>query len=350
MARRKGHDAQVDPFTAGEPTLPWDEPGAFEGLFGDGDSGVEACALDEGPYDGPTKTPNAYRAPDSRGADADRPPRPDGARERKRRERSERAAERRARKAAPQDKRPRPRSFGIIRAVFIFLILVNALPLVVEAVEQVVSAISQNNAPDPDATDPDATAVPSFDGDGIEPEIDRSPLDEDELACVEAADAYLREITDEQGHERTALAEALDRYLSDYVGYSCEGLGIDAGAYADWVLSNFSYRITSCYARPDEGTASLYLYTWCPDTFSVVSTARQSVCSYLEEMGLGDDRGARPLTEEEQDDVRRLFAEAIENAEMESEAFLGFDLALQDGTWALDVAQAQYQLGISLGY
>ena len=33
MARRKEHDAQVDPFTAGEPTLPWDEPGVFDGLF-----------------------------------------------------------------------------------------------------------------------------------------------------------------------------------------------------------------------------------------------------------------------------------------------------------------------------
>ena len=33
MARRKQHDAQVDPFTAGEPTLPWDEPGVFDGLF-----------------------------------------------------------------------------------------------------------------------------------------------------------------------------------------------------------------------------------------------------------------------------------------------------------------------------
>ena len=28
MARRSKHDTQVDPFNAGEPTLPWDEPDA----------------------------------------------------------------------------------------------------------------------------------------------------------------------------------------------------------------------------------------------------------------------------------------------------------------------------------
>ena len=33
---------------------------------------------------------------------------------------------------------------------------------------------------------------------------------------------------------------------------------------------------------------------------------------------------------------------------MDSESFLGFQLAFEDGTWVLDLEQAQYQLGIPL--
>lgn len=60
MARRIMHDAQVDPFTAGEPTLPWDESPS---PFGEDDQAVEECAFGDEPYDGPTKEPDNYNAP-----------------------------------------------------------------------------------------------------------------------------------------------------------------------------------------------------------------------------------------------------------------------------------------------
>lgn len=60
MARRNKHDAQVDPFTAGEPTLPWNESPS---PFGENDQAVEACAFGDEPYDGPTKEPDNYNAP-----------------------------------------------------------------------------------------------------------------------------------------------------------------------------------------------------------------------------------------------------------------------------------------------
>ena len=60
MARRIKHDAQVDPFTAGEPTLPWDESPS---PFGENDQAVEECAFGDEPYDGPTKEPDNYNAP-----------------------------------------------------------------------------------------------------------------------------------------------------------------------------------------------------------------------------------------------------------------------------------------------
>ena len=133
-------------------------------------------------------------------------------------------------------------------------------------------------------------------------------------------------------------------------GYTCEELGIDANAYADWALSNFSYRIDSCYAHTDEGTASLYLYTWGPDLLDMRATLRQSVYSYMSELDTDEAGAKRPLAENEQAHIRGLLAEAIENAEMDSESFLGFQLAFEDGTWVLDLEQAQYQLGIPLGY
>ena len=125
---------------------------------------------------------------------------------------------------------------------------------------------------------------------------------------------------------------------------------LDVYKRQDWALSNFSYRIDSCYARTDEGTASLYLYTWGPDLLDMRATLRQSVYSYMSELDADEAGAKRPLAENEQAHIRGLLAEAIENAEMDSESFLGFQLAFEDGTWVLDLEQAQYQLGIPLGY
>lgn len=349
MARRKGHDKQVDPFTAGEPTLPWDEPSSLEGLFSLEDDEAEPCAFDEGPYDGPTKAPDSYEAPDSRAVETDRHSRTNETRERKRRERAERAVERRARKAAPQDKQARPRVARFVRAILLIVIFVNLLPFALDIADRVVSDIASSADPEPQPPFEDPEA-PSVDADEIEPEIDRSALNEDELACVEACDSYLQAVADGQGPQRADVVAVLEQHMEDSLGYSCEDLGIDSNAYADWVLSNFSYRITSCYAWTDEGSASVYLYAWAPDTFGAIASASQSIFNYLGELGIDNPSSMRPLTEEERERVRNLFAETIENAEMDSESFLGFDLILEDGTWALDIDQAQYQLGIPLGY
>lgn len=358
MARRKGHDAQVDPFTAGEPTLPWDEPGSFEEVFSLDGNEAEPCAFEEGPYDGPTKDPDAYDAPSSkateedRGSDPDdevRPSRVDEARERKRLERAERAAERRARKAAPQDKQARPRVARFVRAILFIVIFVNLLPFALDIADRVVSGIASSTDPEPQPPF-EGPEAPSIDADEIEPEIDRSALDEDELACVEACDSYLQAVAGGQDPQRADVIAVLEQNMEDSVGYSCEDLGIDSNAYADWVLSNFSYRITSCYAWADEGSASVYLYAWAPDTFGAIASASQSIFNYLDELGIDNSSSMRPLTEEERGRVRSLFAETIENAEMDSESFLGFDLTLEDGAWTLDIDQAQYQLGIPLGY
>ena len=47
------------------------------------------------------------------------------------------------------------------------------------------------------------------------------------------------------------------------------------------------------------------------------------------------------VAENEQAHIRGLLAEAIENAEMDSESFLGFQLAFEDGTWVLPFFHSQ---------
>lgn len=150
MARRKQHDAQVDPFTAGEPTLPWDEPGVFDGLF----NGIEpeTCILDGSPYDGPTKTRDDYEAPsaDDTADDSRREqsPSPSEARERKRQMQAERTAARRAAKAAPKDKRG-PSPLGkTVRAIAIFVVLANVLPALFYSIGGLFSDLtSETNSP-----------------------------------------------------------------------------------------------------------------------------------------------------------------------------------------------------------
>lgn len=348
MARRKEHDAQVDPFTAGEPTLPWDEPGVFDGLF----DGVEpeACALDGNPYDGPTKTRDDYEAPsaDDTADDSQREQSPSlsESRERKRQMQAERTAARRAAKAAPKDKRG-PSPLGkIVRAIVIFVVLANLLPALLHGIGSLFSDLT-SETDSPEFTEPEA---PSYDGRDPSPGIDMDSLDDNERACVQICDAYLQAIASEQSPERTAIIDGLNQSMMETTGYTCEELGIDTNAYADWALSNFSYQIDSCFAHTDEGTASLYLYAWGPDLLDMRATLRQSVYSYISELDTDEAGAKRPLAENEQAHVRELFAEAIENAEMGSESFLGLQLTLEDGTWVLDLEQVQYQLGIPLGY
>lgn len=348
MARRKEHDAQVDPFTAGEPTLPWDEPGVFDGLF----DGIEpeARTLDESPYDGPTKTRDDYEAPSADDtadhSQREQSPSPSEARERKRRMQAERTAARRAAKAAPKDKRG-PSPLGkTVRAIAIFVVLANVLPALFYSIGGLFSDLtSETNSPELIESE-----VPSYDGHDPSPGIDMDSLDDDERTCVQICEAYLQAIASEQSPERTAVIDGLNQSMMETTGYTCEELGIDANAYADWALSNFSYRIDSCYAHTHEGTASLYLYTWGPDLLDMRATLRQSVYSYMSELDTDEAGAKRPLAENEQAHIRGLLAEAIENAEMDSESFLGFQLAFEDGTWVLDLEQAQYQLGIPLGY
>ena len=74
-------------------------------------------------------------------------------------------------------------------------------------------------------------------------------LDDDKRTCVQICEAYLQAIASEQSPERTAVIDGLNQSMMETTGYTCEELGIDANAYADWALSNFSYRIDSCYTH-----------------------------------------------------------------------------------------------------
>lgn len=348
MARRKEHDAQVDPFTVGEPTLPWDEPGVFDGLF----DGVEpeACALDEGPYDGPTKMRDDYDAPSAddgtEGSWHGSSLHPSETRERKRRIRAERASARCAAKAKPKDRKSPSRMGKTARAIVIFAILVNLLPVLFYGIGDLFSALT-SEVDSPEAIEHE---MPSYDVSTPSPGIDMDSLDEDELTCVQICDAYLQAVASEQSPERGAIIDNLDQSMVEATGYTCEELGIDANAYAGWTLSNFSYQIDSCYVQTDEGTASLYLYAWGPDLLDMHATLRQNVRTYIADLDAGREGTMRPLTDSEQARVRELFIEAIDNAEMDSESFLGFQLTFENDTWVLDLEQAQYQLGFPLGY
>lgn len=295
MARRKQHDAQVDPFTAGEPTLPWDEPGVFDGLFDNIEP--EVCTLDGSPYDGPTKTRDDYEAPSADDtadhSQREQSPSPSEARKRKRQMQTERTAARRAAKAAPKDKRG-PSPLGkTVRAIAIFVVLANVLPALFYSIGGLFSDLtSETNSPE--LIEPEA---PSYDGHDPSPGIDMDSLDDDERTCVQICEAYLQAIASEQSPERTAVIDGLNQSMMETTGYTCEELGIDANAHADWALSNFSYRIDSCYAHTDEGTASLYLYTWGPDLLDMRATLRQSVYSYMSELDTDEAGAKRPLAE-----------------------------------------------------
>lgn len=426
MARRNKHDAQVDPFTAGEPTLPWDEPPS---PFGENDQAVEECAFGDEPYDGPTKEPDNYNAP---AADEEQEPvtsidpmylrelfslskngEQDGAgrkaSRRRHRARANKAggpsahagdsssvgasdsstfpgssapsapsghstsvgasahavdsgstrdsdpvgpsASARASRRQDTKRRAKPNSgnsgtsktstprHAAIRTIIFVILFFNVAPIACTGAISLLDAF--DSRPSVDASHDEPAHTPS--------DNDLSSDDTAKQKCLDIAAARLNEVSSADGPERERIVAFLNTYFVNSLGYTTEELSIDADAFAVWALQNFSYEIESCYVHTDEGTAAVYFNIWCPSASTIANTADEAIFDRLyQEIDFFADE-PEPLTDAQKDQVRALFAEALDDSWQDDPGFSCIDFVFEDGEWKADEDSFAGEMDLVLG-
>lgn len=338
MARRNKHDAQVDPFNAGEPVLPWDAPHAF---FTDEDQEGEDCSLGEGSYNGPNKAPDNYEAPEQSGASA-------GKRPASQRSSTNKPRFGRPSKTARRDRPKRTKTpLAIFKTIFIFAVVVNLIPLVFGIVTESGLPDAIGNAMSGlfgyvHETEFDV----SFGGDSPAFEEDEEAAEAAKRDCVDLMSARLDAIAENGAPERERVASFLNSLFENNLGYTADELGIDSEAFASWLVSGFRYEIDSCFVY-ENGEASLYFDTWCPSAYAIADAASGKIYEYLNEAGaLNGD--VTPLTDEQKDRARSLFAEAIDGASGASGRFCLVSLSRKGDAWTYSEAELNEQVDMAL--
>lgn len=437
MARRIKHDAQVDPFTAGEPTLPWDESPS---PFGENDQAVEECAFGDEPYDGPTKEPDNYNAP---AADEEQEPitsidpmylrelfslskngEQDGGNKktvrRRHRARANKAggpsahaggsapvgasgsstfpgssapsapsghstsvgasahavdsgpagasdpvgpsSSARASRRQDTKRRAKPNSgnsgtsktsaprHAAIRTIIFVILFFNVAPIVCTGAISLLDAF--DSRPSVDASHDEPAHTPSdndLSSDDTAESPEESTDDITKQKCLDIAAARLNEVSSADGPERERIVAFLNTYFVNSLGYTTEELGIDADAFAVWALQNFSYEIESCYVHTDEGTAAVYFNVWCPSASTIANTADEAVFDRLyQEIDFFADV-PEPLTDAQKDQVRALFAEALDDSWQDDPGFSCIDFVFEDGEWKADEDSFADEMDLVLG-
>ena len=340
----RSKESQVDPFNAGEPELPWEDPASIagnEGLFGEKDEPSYA-AHGEGPLAGqPHKSDDNYQAPTTRGHDYDAPSIEDPAGEKPARSKRRRRGARS--KAARSEMPPAPRvsaatrrargcgTAALVIAVIIFVL--TTIGVIVGIVEDSSGGLSS-------FVDVNANVSESYAEEADEREA-RS-------AFESRMDALLGDASVGGLHEEVLLA--LDERLRGSFGYSAEELGLDADELATWVCERTSYATDSVFAYSD-GTATAYFELEAPRVGDIVYALWDETGSYLAEHGLTGSYDGSPAEALPNEEQRAHVVEALERVLGQAEvgdAFCSVELAREGGSWSVDEQSLAQALEIAL--
>ena len=242
----RASESQVDPFNAGEPELPWDDPEPLE-------EGEGVSYAPHGDPDGtPHKSDDNYQAPTTGGHSYDAP----STHEPRRRRRAARRAE--AREVEPRSLEESPvsgasRLAARLGAVVAVVVTISILGSLVSFVGALLSEGDDDPAAPSGLSDVSSTVssvsylVSNGDGGPAEDE------DADALAAHEALGRRLEELLADPsaGEAHELLAGYLDDKLLSLTGYTCSELGVDPDAWATSMLERTSFSLDSAYVYGD---------------------------------------------------------------------------------------------------
>lgn len=342
MTNRDRHENQVDPFNAGEPSLPWDEPHAFEDFI-ETEHTSETCTLDDGQYTSPTKRRDAYQAPQTK--------------ERALRQHAERAASAdkqrtgrpmrpaRAGNAASSDpaaaKSTRRRGKHRVLKTIVLLLLGMSLVRSVVSCTAINVLLGPNDFPRSNDADTSDTS-PSLHDDDFGP-VDPPSVDfaEAEItpetqACIDAVNTRLGELSADNEATRALLVEGLTAEIEFYFDCTPEKMGLDVNTAAASMLERSSFSVDAEMSTTlSDGSGWVYINATCPTVYEVGTALNSTLSDYLIDHDLYGS--ADELDEEQKAEANKMLMDAVEAAETEEDS-RSVDLLLTDGSWVIDEA------------
>lgn len=340
LGSSRPEDEQVDPFNAGEPTLPWEEPEPLgdeeplEGYDAYDDVYDEPEYVAHGESSGsPHKDEDNYQAPTTRGHDYDAPSIDDHAAPAPRRK----APKLPRRTVRPSTQAPMPpesasgrhgRNRGCLIAFVIFFIAFSGFG------SAVVSCVSSLGESVVDGVGTIFEDEPGDDDYGYELEDSRK---QDEAAAAAVEDALSSALSSpESGALYDQLVSFMDEKLFEIDGYTTSELGIDAGAWATWTIENTSLSLDGAYTY-DDGTGTVYVCGSAPDANSFMWGLSDAYFEYLIDEGVGY---GEPLTAEHVAHVQDVYADLLESYELgEGDVvYCGIEVSRRGDEWVVDDA------------
>lgn len=349
---------QVDPFNAGDPVMPGGEPEPL-----DGDDPLEAPYAPHGEPGGePHKDDDNYQAPTTRPRDYDAPstdaPPASGTAGSAARDIGRQWQRALSKARGKRGGGPRPgggRTEGaarrgtalraIVILVFVASLLWSLMPLLASCVGSLVNDVFLSE-PEPDHT----YSWSDVKDHANETEKD-AQVEPDAQAAADALDEALGAAlsTPESGALHDQLASYFEGKLLDLDGRRASELGLDADAWASWVIRNTSYSVETAYVYGD-GTASVYASILAPDANSFVWDLWDAYAYHLRDEGVDD---GDPLTDGQRAYVADAYADLLGDYESDAEGdamLWNFDAALVDDAWVVDAESlpAEFEIIYSL--
>lgn len=328
MAKWTQRDSNSDPFNAGEPTLPWDDPSQLH----------DECALDDTPgYDAPSKEPDDYDAPS--------PSDDVGGTARRRAERARQAAKSFKAQGGAGWTHGKL-SFNWIVGIVVLSMLLGGVGSLFGAVADfaggIVSGVTQGVFSDDGLTywEDDLSPEPTF-------YINKEAGEE---AITTLTEGRLDSLASD-GELLADIAEGFSEDCRTSLGRTADELGIDASALALWLVQGLEYEVDEAYCfNGYDGAApegSVFLDTLSYDFSSLVWEFVSEAKTYLLEEGLvdWDSVPTAELAGEHRDMLRGMLAEELAAAERSRELYVGFDFSCDaDEIWSFN--EEAYRVGL----
>lgn len=359
MTRR---DSNIDPFNAGEPALPWDEP-----------SQVIEEPGDAGGYTAPEEEPSSYEALRPR-------------HEPRRRERAGRPHRTRSERPMPShvgeegeepeeemfpedaalgDSSPTTKSSGGCGCFIAVLVLVLAIASVIAGdkaeifvdtlIEKGPVAAFTGDTESVDETerehDPNHSALRDLlTGD---PDLEAEKEKEKVKGIM---DSYLGDMANNEGvvnEVSTGFASRIENSL----GYRVDELGIDMDAFLDWTFDNSGYEIGKVYVfdayKDNPAEASGYFDVTARDSYGLsekfIDQARAYLRSQAAEGLYSTSVDHAPLSDEQRAAISQIFGEALATTTEDSTFKLAnLHYTFEDGSWKLDEEDAAREIAFAL--
>lgn len=302
--------SNIDPFNAGDPVMPWDEPQAIEDIGPA--AGEPQLQSDKRGYQAPTKQQDDYE-PQAYEEDAVA-----AGNLRKKVPSHEAAPGATAHTTAPTKRSPNPKRLiiGIVVGMTALSLLVGFIGAAIDIVEDLVSDATSSANPFDDSTD-------SYDA-GPSVVID----EESEQEIHDLVQAKLDSALADTAGMNVRCIKVLNQCIESSLGYSAEELGLDTDAFSTWMQERISVEISGVYCYEDD-TASIYIDSSHPAIYRLTDSFTGRVGDYL------NGQSADELTDNQKARINKLFARTLDDLD-DTGSTVRLEAEKEDGTWQVD--------------